>query len=93
MTKPTDPPGDDIYIRCPRLGHQIYFSYCRSENKGIPCFKTLDCWHGHFDVEAFLRTQLNAKQWEAIFVRKVRPKVLTLVELIEKAQKKPKDAS
>ena len=87
MNKKKIPPADDYQIRCPRLGHQIYFSYCRQENQGQPCFKTLDCWHSHFDVQAFLKAELTEEQWEQAFCRDVRPKMLSLLELIEQAKK------
>ena len=61
---PTDPPSDELGIRCPRLGHQINFSYCRSENSGLPCFKTLDCWHHHFDVHGFLENKLTEQDFK-----------------------------
>ena len=33
MSEKKTPPADDYEIRCPRLGHQIYFSYCRRESR------------------------------------------------------------
>ena len=86
MEKKELAPGDDFNIRCPRLGHQISFSYCRSENHGLPCFKTLDCWHSHFLVEAFLKKELTAEEWEKVFSAPPKPKLLSLVELIEQAK-------
>ena len=91
MKRESTPPGEDYRIRCPRLGHQITFSYCRSENMGQPCFKTLDCWFEHFPVEEYLRKNLAAEEWEKIFGRPVKPKVLSLVELIEQAKNRPKE--
>ena len=87
MKKDILPPSDDCQIRCPRLGHQISFSYCRSENQGLPCFKTLDCWHSTFNVEAFLRTELSSEAFENTFNRTGKPKLLSLVELIAQAKK------
>ena len=81
------PPADDYEIRCPRLGHQIHFSYCRQESQGRPCFKTLDCWHSHFDVQAYLQGELTTEEYEAAFCRPVKPKMLSLLELIEQAKK------
>ncbi|MBL0712839.1 MAG: hypothetical protein JJV98_03985 [Desulfosarcina sp.] len=86
MTKST-PPADERTIRCPRLGHQISFSFCRYENRGLPCFKTLDCWHAHFPVEAHLRAELTPEDWEKSFNRPLKPKVTSLLELIEQAKK------
>ena len=87
MKKQNPPPDDNYKIRCPRLGHQIFFSYCRSENRGSPCFKTLDCWHNHFKVEELLRKELTPEEWEQTFNRPTKPKVLSLLELIEQAKK------
>ena len=92
MKKKDSPPGDSYTIRCPRLGHQISFTYCRSENRGLPCFKTLDCWFDHFQVEAFLRKELTPEEWEKIFLKPPKPKILSLVELIEEAKKRNKGA-
>ncbi|MCP3898486.1 MAG: hypothetical protein GY707_01985 [Desulfobacteraceae bacterium] len=85
---PTDPPGDDLGIRCPRLGHQINFSYCSSENSGLPCFKTLDCWYQHFDVHIYLKNKLSEQDFDKIFLTKGKPKVFSLLDLIEQAKKK-----
>ncbi|MCJ7595940.1 MAG: C1 family peptidase [Desulfobacterales bacterium] len=74
-------------IRCPRLGHQITFSYCRSENTGLPCFKILDCWFDQFLVEEYLRKELKPEEWKRAFERPPKTKVLSLVELIEEAKK------
>jgi hypothetical protein len=81
-------------IRCPRLGHQIEFSYCRKENRGLPCFKTLDCWHAHFPVEELLKKELTPEEWNQSFEIPSKPKVQSLLELIEEAKhrqmKRPK---
>ena len=86
MMKSTSP-ADERTIRCPRLGHQISFSFCRYENRGLPCFKALDCWHAHFPIEAHLRAELTPEDWEKSFNRPLKPKVTSLLELIEQAKK------
>ena len=88
----TGPPAEDFRIRCPRLGHQVRFSYCRQENMGLPCFKTLDCWHLHFPVEQYLRQELTASDWERTFSRAKQPKLSSLLELIQKAQKRTQES-
>jgi len=90
MKRESTPPGDDYLIRCPRLGHQIYFSYCRKENRGLPCFKTLDCWYPHFLVEDYLRGELSAEEWEKAFKRSDKTKTMSLIELIEQAKERTK---
>ena len=87
-----DPPSDKFTIRCPRLGHQINFPYCRSENHGLPCFKTLDCWYTHFDVQTFLGDQLTQTDFKNLVQKKIPSKILSLLDLIEQA-KQSKEAS
>jgi hypothetical protein len=91
MKKQSEPPGDDYQIRCPRLGHLIPFSYCRFENRGLPCFKTLDCWYDHFLIEDFLRKELVSEEWDKTFSRPAISKTASLVELIEQARKRMKE--
>ncbi|MBN1847641.1 MAG: hypothetical protein JW932_03570 [Deltaproteobacteria bacterium] len=90
MIHNSTPPGEDYLIRCPRLGHQIHFSYCRSENQGLPCSKILDCWFNHFLVEEYLRRELSAEEWAKAFERPAHPKMQSLLELIEQAKKNKK---
>ena len=87
-TLPKDPPDKDYNIRCPRLGHQINFPYCRRENGGLPCFKTLDCWFNHFDVHEYLKEKLTEEDFEKTFQNKGKPKVLSLLDLIDQAKKR-----
>ena len=81
------PPENDFFIRCPRLGHQINFSYCKKENLKLPCFKTLDCWYNYFDVHAFFKKRLSPKDFETTFITQGQSKVFSLMDLIEKAKK------
>ncbi len=82
-----NPPEKSFEIRCPRLGHQINFSYCRSENNGLPCFKTLDCWHHYFDVHTYLKENMTLEEFNRVFFKKSQPKVFSLLDLIEQAKK------
>lgn len=91
MKRATVPPEDVFRIRCPRLGHQIHFSYCRRENFGLPCSRTLQCWHAYFRVEEYLRGELAPEEWRAAFETPGKSKILSLVELIEQAQKHGRD--
>ena len=88
MNKSSKPPDDSFEIRCPKLGHQIYFSYCVQENQGLPCYRTLDCWFQHFEVEAFLKKKLTPAELKAAFGKPPQPKMISLLELIEQAKKR-----
>ncbi len=86
MKKTTEPPADNFQIRCPRLGDLISFSYCFTENNGLPCTKILDCWYQYFDVESFMREKLADDEWKKVFAAPVKPKIVSLVEMIEQAR-------
>jgi len=93
MKRQPTPPGGDYQIRCPRLGHQISFDYCRHENQGLPCFKTLDCWYPHFLVEEYLRTELRPEDWDRIFSKPAKPKMISLLDLISQAKETKESTS
>ena len=57
---------------------------------GSPCFKTLDCWYEHFPVKEYLERELSSDQWEKTFGGPPKPKMLSLVEMIEQAKKRTK---
>ncbi len=87
MSQKNRPPDDAFKIRCRKLGQQIHFSYCRHENMGLPCSRTLDCWYIHFQVVEYLRQELPPDQWQETFEKSPTHKAVSLAELIEKAQK------
>jgi hypothetical protein len=91
MSQNNIPPDETFQIRCPKLGHQIYFAYCRRENMGLPCFKTLDCWYIHFQVVEYLQGELTTSEWQETFEKPPKPKMLSLVEILEKVQKNNKN--
>jgi hypothetical protein len=73
-------------MRCPRVGGEVTFRFCRFENNMLPCRFIVGCWQGQMDIEAFLDEQYSAEELENIFTPP-RPKMETLVDLMEKARK------
>ena len=87
MTKTPKIDFDDQDCYCRILGHHLRFSYCRSCQDGDPCFKILDCWFDKFDVRKFMEENYTAEEIER-FLRPPKPKVQTLVTLIQQAQQR-----
>jgi hypothetical protein len=83
----SNPPPENVQIRCRKLGQLINFGYCCRENEGLPCARTLDCWFPYFNVAEYLRGVLSPEEWAAAFEVPAKPKLLSLAELIERAQK------
>ena len=83
-------PPEDVQIRCRKLGQLIHFGYCCRENEGLPCARTLDCWFPYFNVAEYLRGVLSPEEWAAAFESETKPKLLSLAELIERAERNVK---
>ncbi|MEJ2658316.1 MAG: hypothetical protein P8012_14165 [Desulfobacterales bacterium] len=80
---------DQIKRRCPRLGGPVSFGYCRTcgDDRSV-CWKILDCWWEAFDVVAYLKNSLSAEMFNRLVQAKPKPKIVSLVELIEQAKKR-----
>jgi hypothetical protein len=72
--------------RCPMLGHEVPFGYCRAPGRELPCRRVVDCWWEAFDVESFLRAHFSEEDLREMLAPP-QHKVLSLVELIEQARK------
>jgi hypothetical protein len=77
---------DHLEIRCPKLGGQVTFTYCRREGGTLPCQRTIVCWQCRFPVEAFLKSILEKEEWDRWSHQKPKEKMVTLLELIEAAK-------
>jgi hypothetical protein len=79
----------DVLLRCPRLGHEVTFGYCRQETRGTPCRLILNCWWEQFDVRSFLQANLPAEDMAQVERAGDSPppaKLLSLVEMIQQAK-------
>jgi len=85
MVRNQKSPYDDYTARCPMLGHLVPFTYCIAPGSDLPCRKILDCWHERIDIEAYLSEILTPDEIESI-TAPVKPKVLQLLELVQKAK-------
>ncbi len=77
---------DHLERHCRMLGHEIRFGYCKLLPEGRPCRLIVDCWQGSFDVVSFLRQRYTPEQIES-FLAPPKPKIASILELIEKARK------
>ena len=79
---------DRLEIRCPRLGHQGPFSYCRREGGDLPCSRAIQCWEPFFTVESHLRESLTPGEWDRFAGQDPRDKRVSLFDLIEQARER-----
>ena len=81
---------DEKTIRCPRVGGEVNFRFCRSENNMLPCRFIVGCWEMRLDVNQFLEEHFSKEELNRIFLPP-KPKIESLVELIERAKKAKKE--
>jgi len=78
---------DGLSRRCPMLGNEVPFSYCRQPGQEIPCRKMLDCWWETVDIRKFVSDNYNEEVQNAM-IRPPKPKMLSILELVEQARKR-----
>ncbi|HBF42122.1 MAG TPA: hypothetical protein DDW42_00545 [Desulfobacteraceae bacterium] len=81
---------DDKTIRCPRIGGEVNFKFCRSENNMSPCRWIAGCWQRRFDINEFLTEHFSREEIDQISVPP-KPKLESLVEMMEQAKKRIKE--
>ncbi len=83
---------DDKTIRCPRIGGEVNFRYCRCENNMLPCGWIAGCWRMRIDINKFLEDHYSNEELNRVFALP-RPKIEGLLNLIEQAKKGGKGES
>jgi hypothetical protein len=81
-----DTSHDQRQRRCPMLGHEVAFSYCRSPGRERPCGRILDCWWEAFDVKKYITEACGPAAIEALQAPPP-PKPTTIFELMQQAQR------
>jgi hypothetical protein len=80
---------DERTRRCPRLGHDVTFYYCRTQEARRVCPRLAHCWWETFDIRAWLRRNMPERAEDLI--QPPRPdKMGSLMEVIERAQHRKK---
>ncbi len=78
---------DALILRCPQLGGEIPFRYCRTANESLPCRKIMVCWEFRIKISKFLSEHYSTDQIECALAPLTRSRLDTLLELIENAKK------
>jgi len=85
--------NDERVLRCRRLGHSVSFHYCRTQEADSLCPRILDCWWEVFEVHAFLQENLPAEKLHALAEHAPRPKVLSILDIVEQVRKSQGEAA
>ncbi|MDT8392090.1 MAG: hypothetical protein RRC34_16430 [Lentisphaeria bacterium] len=56
----------DEEIRCRRLGHEVPFQYCLTQEGDTVCPLIRDCWWERMDIDAYLEERLSSETLQAL---------------------------
>ncbi len=83
---------DHIEVRCPRMGHQINFGYCRAMSDGLPCSRSITCFYYTFPVEAYFRRVLKDETFASIFLSEKPGRYESFLRTVSEAKERVEDA-
>ena len=78
---------DVLIIRCPQLGGEVPFRYCRTVNEDLPCRKIMVCWEFRLKISEFLGEHYSIDQIQSALVPPTKTRLDTILEIIEEAKK------
>ncbi len=77
-------------IYCRKLGHELDFKYCRQEQDSLPCFKIINCWFERIDIKEYIQKNFNEDERKEMLIPPPT-KILSLIDIIEKAKQNKKN--
>ena len=77
---------DERTRRCPRLGHEVSFRYCRAQEGATLCPRLLDCWWETFDVRAFVEEHLGQAAARGLSQHAPGGKILSILDIVEQVR-------
>jgi len=78
---------DELIIRCPQLGGEVPFRYCRTMNEDLPCRRVIICWEFRIEILKFLGVHYSIDQIQRALAPPSKTRLETILDLIEKAKK------
>jgi len=78
---------DTLIIRCPQLGGEVPFRYCRAVSEDLPCRKIIICWEFRIEIGKFLGENYSIEQIHCALAPPTKTRLETILDLIEKAKK------
>jgi hypothetical protein len=78
---------DALILRCPQLGGEVPFKYCRTLNEDLPCRRIVVCWEFRLEIAKFLSEHYSIDQIEHALAPPIKSRIETILELVEKAKK------
>ncbi len=77
---------DKLTIRCPQLGGEVPFHYCRTVNEGLPCRRIIVCWEFRLEIGKFLGENYSLDELQRALASPTKTRIETIIDLVEKAK-------
>jgi len=82
---------DHLTKRCPSLGGEVPFLYCRKQNEGKLCLRLPECWTGLIDVQVYLQTFFTPEEIGILFSASPPGRMKTFLLNLERVNKMQKE--
>jgi len=76
---------DLLAIRCPRLGGDVNFKYCRTCEPPF-CYRIIVCWAQSLDIGTYLAENFTPEQIHSGLEKKSGDKLAQILKIAEKAK-------
>lgn len=82
---------DQIEVRCPLLGGEVTFGYCRKLADGLPCHKALVCFAMKFPVAEYFRRLLKPETFQKVFLSPQPERMEKLLKVVGETVERTKE--
>lgn len=79
---------DDLQIRCPKLGGEVTFAYCRIEQGDTPCSRVIGCWQASIPIETYLKDIFSEELLHRYRSERPKDRLATIFEVVDSFKKK-----
>ena len=82
---------DSLILRCPSLGGEVPFRYCRRMDQGAPCRRLPVCWAERFDIVGYIKRFYSADEIKQIFFSPGHGRLGQIMDNLERVEKMKKE--
>jgi len=82
---------DHLIVRCPWLGGEVPFSYCRKQGAGTPCPRLPGCWMDRVDIKSYLKSFFSHEEIAAFFQQIPQGRMDTFLLSLERVSNMQKE--
>lgn len=75
---------DTLIKRCPSLGGEVPFLYCRQLNVGGPCHRLISCWSERFDIYGYIKEIYTKEEIEKYFMHSGQGRLNNILKELER---------